>query len=103
MRQKLKADTRKWQQKLKIPTILVTHEEREALELGDRVAVMNSGRIEQIDVPHNVCDSPASEFVARFIGRVNVFLTKIGAGCGKLIEGTPVEVMVRPEDISVID
>ena len=101
VRQKLRTGTRKWQQKLKTPTILVTHDQRAALELGDRVAVMNNGRIEQIDVPHNVYDSPANEFVARFIGRVNVFLTKVGAGYGRLIEGTLVEVMVRPEDIHV--
>ena len=54
VRQKLRADTKRWQRELKIPTILVTHDQREALELGDRVAVMNEGRFEQIDTPHNV-------------------------------------------------
>ena len=101
VRQKLRADTKKWQRALKIPTMLVTHDQREALELGDRVAVMNRGRIEQIDTPRSVYDSPASEFVARFIGRVNVFSTELGRNCGRLIEGTRVEVMVRPEDISI--
>jgi thiamine transport system ATP-binding protein len=101
VRQKLRADTKRWQRTLKIPTILVTHDQREALELGDRVAVMNKGRIEQIDEPQKVYDSPATEFVARFIGRVNVFSTELGGNCGKLIEGTKVEIMVRPEDISI--
>ena len=101
VRQKLRADTKKWQQELKIPTILVTHDQREALELGDRVAVVNEGRIEQIDAPQNVYDRPASDFVARFIGRVNVFPTELRGSCGRLIKGTQVEIMVRPEDISI--
>jgi sulfate transport system ATP-binding protein len=101
VRQKLRADTKKWQRELKIPTILVTHDQREALELGDRVAVMNVGRIEQIDAPQKVYDSPATEFVARLIGRVNVFSSELGHGFGRLIEGTPLEVSVTPEDISI--
>ena len=51
VRQKLRADTKKWQRELKIPTILVTHDQREALELGDRVAIMNEGRFVQVDTP----------------------------------------------------
>ena len=101
VRRKLRADTRRWQQELKIPTILVTHDQREALELGDRVAVMNEGRIEQIDIPESVYQQPANEFVARFIGRANVLATDLGEDCGKLIQGTPVAVMMRPEDIAI--
>ena len=101
VRQKLRSDTKKWQRELEIPTILVTHDQREALELGDRVAAMNSGRIEQIDAPLRVYDSPNSEFIARFIGRVNVFAAELGASCGRLIAGTPIEIMVRPEDITI--
>ncbi len=101
VRQKLRADTKKWQQELKIPTILVTHDQREALELGDRVAVMNQGRFEQIDTPRNVYDSPTSEFVARFIGRTNIWVTQLNGSYGRLIKGTPLEVIIRPEDISI--
>ena len=101
VRQKLRADTKKWQRELKIPTILVTHDQREALEMGDRVAVMNMGRFEQIDTPKNVYDSPATEFVARFIGRVNVFTTKLGEQYNGYSHETQFEVMVRPEDISI--
>ena len=71
LRQRLKSDTKRWQQELKITTILVTHDHRDALELGDRVAVMNLGRIEQIDAPHTVYNYPATEFVARLLGKAD--------------------------------
>jgi len=102
VRQKLRADTKRWQQELKIPTILVTHDQREALELGDRVAVMSTGRIEQIDAPRNVYAHPASEFVARVIGGVNVFTTQLGGSARTLTNETLVDIMVRPEDITVL-
>ncbi len=101
VRQKLRADTKKWQQELKIPTILVTHDQREALELGDRVAVMNQGRFEQIDTPVNVYDNPATEFVARFIGRVNIWVTQLDGSYSRMMKGARLEVIARPEDISV--
>ena len=101
VRQRLRADTKKWQRELQIPTILVTHDQREALELGDRVAVMDRGRFAQIDTPSNVYDQPADEFVAQFIGRVNVFQTDLGGRGGKLINRTQFHVMIRPEDIGI--
>ncbi len=103
VRQRLRADTKRWQRELRIPTILVTHDQREALELGDRVAVMNEGRFEQVDVPRRVYDNPSSEFVARFVGRVNVFDTVVGDnGNGNGTAGAAsFKVMVRPEDIDV--
>ena len=101
VRQRLRADTKRWQRELRIPTILVTHDQREALEMGDRVAIMNEGRFEQIDTPRNIYDHPASPFVARFIGRVNVFATAIDGAFGRVVKETDFEVLVRPEDISV--
>ena len=101
VRQKLRTDTKKWQRELKIPTILVTHDQREALELGDRVAIMNEGRFEQVDTPRNIYDRPASQFVARFIGRANVFSTEPKGSITRLIKNTAFEILVRPEDISI--
>ena len=101
VRQRLRADTKRWQRELRIPTILVTHDQREALEMGHRVAVMNEGRFEQIDTPQSVYDRPATDLVARFIGRVNVFRIQMEDHVSRLIQGTPLEIMVRPEDISV--
>ena len=101
VRQKLRADTKKWQRELEIPTILVTHDQREALELGDRVAIMNEGQFEQVDTPRNIYDNPASQFVARFIGRVNIFSTEPGGSFSRVIGNPEFEILVRPEDISI--
>lgn len=101
VRQKLRVDTKKLQRELKIPTILVTHDQREALEMGDRVVVMNCGRFEQIARPSEVYDNPQTEFVARFIGRTNVFPTVLDEDHSILPKGTRLNVMVRPEDVRV--
>ena len=101
VRQRLRADTKKGQRELQIPTILVTHDQREALEVGDRVAVMNEGRFQQIDTPRNVYDNPANEFVAKFIGRVNVFSTSVRDDSIHASGESRFDVMVRPEDIAI--
>ena len=62
---------------------------------------MNEGRFEQIDTPRNIYDHPASAFVARFIGRVNVFPTELEGSFTRIIKNREVEILVRPEDISV--
>lgn len=100
VRQKLRADTKRWQRDLGIPTILVTDDRREALELGDRVAIMNGGRFEQIDTPQNVYARPATEFVGRFIDRANVFLTDLSESYGRLVD-MRLEMIDHPEDISM--
>ena len=101
VRQKLRVDMKKLQRELKVPTLLVTHDQREALELGDRVVVMNHGQFEQIATPTDVYDNPQTEFVARFIGRTNVFQTVLEKDHSILPKGTRLNVMVRPEDVLV--
>ena len=101
VRQKLRSDTKVWQRELRIPTILVTHDQREALEMGDRVAVMSEGRFPQVDTPWNVYDKPATAFVARFIGRVNVFSLDLADDVTGARRDIPVDILVRPEDIAV--
>jgi ABC-type Fe3+/spermidine/putrescine transport system ATPase subunit len=101
VRQRLRVDTKRLQRELKIPIILVTHDQREALELGDRVAVMSHGRFEQIAIPAEVYDNPQSEFVARFIGRTNIFQTELEEDHILFTKGTRLDVMVRPEEILV--
>jgi spermidine/putrescine transport system ATP-binding protein len=56
-----------------ITFIYVTHDQQEALSVSDRIAVMNQGEILQIDTPHEIYESPATNFVARFIGETNLF------------------------------
>lgn len=77
LREGLQAELRELQQKLGITSILVTHDQEEALYLSDYIAVMNQGRIEQLDTPIALYDRPESEFVARFLGVPNIFDVKI--------------------------
>ena len=87
VRVKLRRELRHIQQKLGITTIMVTHDQEEALSLADRVIVMNNSVIEQIDTPQNVYESPSSPFVADFVGTVNFVGGRSGA--------------VRPESIQL--
>jgi sulfate transport system ATP-binding protein len=74
---KVRLELRRWLRKLHdevhITSVFVTHDQEEALEVADRVAVMNQGRIEQFDSPDEVYDHPASPFVVDFLGSVNLF------------------------------
>lgn len=79
VRVKLRRELRRIQQKLGITTIMVTHDQEEALSLADRVIVMNNSVIEQIDTPQNVYESPSSPFVADFVGTVNFVGGRRGA------------------------
>lgn len=72
IRRTLRNEIRAIQQRLKMTTIFVTHDQEEALAVSDRIYVMNQGTIEQQGSPHDIYTSPRSEFVARFIGNYNV-------------------------------
>ena len=101
VRRQIRAATKKWQRDLGIPTILVTHDQREALEMVDRVAVMNEGRFEQTDTPQNLYEHPATEFVGRFMGSANGFAQSLGETWGQPM-GTPPATMAGLEDISAL-
>jgi len=62
---------RELHEELELTTVFVTHDQEEALELADRIVVMNKGRIEQVGRPHEVYQDPATPFVCEFIGRTN--------------------------------
>jgi ABC-type Fe3+/spermidine/putrescine transport system ATPase subunit len=72
LRERLQAEIRRIQKKVKITTIYVTHSQDEAFALSDRVAIINDGRIEQVGTPEELYDRPANEFVAQFLGSGNV-------------------------------
>ena len=68
LREEMRGEIKEVLQDLSRPTVIVTHDQLEALTMADRIAVMRDGRIEQVDTPHNVFQNPANLFVAGFIG-----------------------------------
>src|SRR6187402_3310417 len=71
-RVRLRGEIRALQQRLGVTTVMVTHDQEEALSMADRIVVMNAGRIEQIGTPREVYELPATPFVADFVGKINV-------------------------------
>ena len=112
-RSHLRREIRALLKKVKVPAIFITHDQEEALELGDRVAVLNEGHIEQIGTPFEIYNHPATEYVATFLGAANIleatvrkdFLevgaTQISAVLdpAKFREGDCVKIVFRPEDV----
>lgn len=109
MREEMQIELRRLQRTIGTTTILVTHDQHEAMALSDRVVVMSKGRIEQIDTPLTAYESPATPFVAGFLGKTNELAGSVRDGtveCGGLrhptSEDTPaglVTINVRPEKI----
>ncbi len=112
VREQLREEIRRIQQRLAITTVFVTHDQEEALAISDRVAVMNGGAIEQIGTPEQLYTEPASAFVARFIGHSNtvhgicrhgfaeVYGHRMPLLDRNLAEGSA-EVLLRPEDLQL--
>lgn len=96
LRVKVREDIRELQRRLGITTLIVTHDQDEALSISDRIAVMNEGRIEQFSTPQALYDEPATEFVANFIGSLNRYEGDFDGG--KLVIGGNI-VGIRPEDV----
>ena len=90
LREEMRLEISALQRQLGITTILVTHDQNEALALSDRIAVLNRGRIEQIGTPAEVYERPASHFVAGFIGTLNQLAARSAATARG---GEPCEVM----------
>ena len=111
VRVQLREEIRRLQTELKITTLFVTHDQEEALAISDRVGVMAQGRLEQLDSPAVVYQSPATPFVAEFVGVTNAFSGTATRGGvllsggrrlpAQVVEGRPdgsaVRVLVRPD------
>jgi len=80
VRQELRRWLRKLHDEIHVTSIFVTHDQEEALELADRIVVINKGRIEQQGTPQEVYDHPANAFVYNFLGNVNVFHGRVHNG-----------------------
>ncbi len=103
VREDLRLEIRALQQRLGITTIMVTHDQEEALTMADRIVVMRAGRIEQVGSGRDLYERPASRFVAEFIGRLNV-LPLNGAAPNLTLPlpagaGRPGAVGIRPEAV----
>jgi sulfate transport system ATP-binding protein len=102
---KVRKDLRRWLRRLHdemhTTSVFVTHDQDEAMEVADRVVVMNEGRIEQVGTPDEVYDHPATPFVLQFLGDVNLFHGRLGYAPGGAAESEEVT-YVRPHELQVL-
>jgi iron(III) transport system ATP-binding protein/putative spermidine/putrescine transport system ATP-binding protein/spermidine/putrescine transport system ATP-binding protein len=119
LRERTRRELKRIIRRVGITTLFVTHEQEEAFDLGDRVAVMNAGRLEQVGPPEALYEEPASRFVATFVGRASVLPARWlaaraaarldagpvwrAAGAGELAEDSTVDLVVRPESLRMSD
>lgn len=115
---KVRKELRRWLRKLHdelhITSIFVTHDQEEALEVADRVVLMNQGRVEQVGTPEEVYSHPATPFVYGFLGSVNLFHGRIEADTlrvgddavphtqGEFAHGAEVYAFARPHELEII-
>ena len=94
LRERTRHELREVIKRVGITTVFVTHEQEEAFDLGDRIAVINQGRLEQVGAPDELYEHPVNLFVATFVGRANVFRGKAARALGANGNGV---LVVRPE------
>ncbi|ABM55993.1 ABC transporter related [Verminephrobacter eiseniae EF01-2] len=111
LREEMQGELRRIQRSVGTTTILVTHDQHEAMALSDRIVLMNQGRVEQIGTPDAIYARPSSAFVAHFLGKTNILQGR-GDGCGHVVIGPlsipvagagagAVALAVRPERLSI--
>jgi sulfate/thiosulfate transport system ATP-binding protein len=99
---RVRKELRRWLRRLHdevhVTSVFVTHDQEEAMEVADRIVVMNQGRIEQDGPPDEVYDRPATPFVLQFLGDVNVFHGRLGTSAGKDEDVS----FVRPHELDIV-
>jgi putative spermidine/putrescine transport system ATP-binding protein len=105
LREEMQIEIRDLQKNLGITTLYVTHDQREALTMADRIAVMEQGKVVQLSTPEDLYRRPVNEFVARFIGEAAIVpLTDLGATFLETLQAPPASaraLMIRSEDFSL--
>lgn len=113
IRTRLRREIRALLKEINVPSIFITHDQEEALELGDRIAILNAGRLEQVGTPFEVYNKPATEYVATFVGAANLLLGVVYDGkiavenryiqaqdeTQNFSDGQFVKMIFRPEDV----
>jgi sulfate transport system ATP-binding protein len=99
VRRELRRWLRRLHEEMHVTSVFVTHDQEEAMEVADRIVVMNQGRIEQDGAPDQVYDHPASPFVLQFLGDVNLFRSGAAGVAGAADAGTA---YVRPHEMQVV-
>jgi sulfate transport system ATP-binding protein len=112
---KIRHELREWlvtlHQDLNVTTIFVTHDQEEAMEVSNRIVIFSKGKLEQIGTPREVYEDPANEFVARFVGVMNVLETEVQSGVARIGEmqfavpgerdGTRLRIGFRPYAVQI--
>jgi iron(III) transport system ATP-binding protein len=114
LREEMRFEIRRLHDEFRITTVYVTHDQGEAMATSDRIAVMNAGRIEQVDAPHLLYTRPRTRFVAGFVGRTNLLEGRVRGDGIELdgvtlpavdgvpgAEGAPVLLSLRPQSIAL--
>ena len=114
IRVRLRREIRALLRDVNVPALFITHDQEEALELGDRIAVLHSGHLEQIGTPEEVYNRPETEYVATFLGVANLLLGVVAGGnrvelgavaveagveAARFQVGQSVKLVFRPEDV----
>jgi sulfate transport system ATP-binding protein len=111
VREELRTWIRKLHDEFHVTSVFVTHDQNEALEISDKIVVVNRGKVEQIGTPQEIYENPKTAFVASFVGPVNILRGSVEAGKAKIGQFefdvdpgesaglSPVEALIRPSDI----
>jgi spermidine/putrescine ABC transporter ATP-binding subunit len=111
LRRQMQQELKSLQREVGISFVFVTHDQEEAMALSDRIALLRSGQLEQVAVPREIYNNPATAYTARFIGQTNLLRGRIENGfaqCGTLqwrskVPGGPATFSIRPENIRLCD
>jgi putative spermidine/putrescine transport system ATP-binding protein len=102
LREEMQFEIRRIQREVGITTLMVTHDQSEALSISDRVVVMQAGRITQIDAPYTLYEHPRTEFISGFVGKANLLPgERDSAGVVQVRSGGDLTLSLRPEKIDL--